>query len=62
MKRSSKPKKRRKVFPKEERKNREFGEMDITPAFQAGFVGSSPIIRKEKQKKRFAKKRRFSEE
>ena len=27
------------------RRKSEFGEMDITSAFQADFVGSSPIIR-----------------
>lgn len=32
------------------RKGSEFGEMVITSAFQADFVGSSPIIRREKEK------------
>jgi hypothetical protein len=31
---------------KSKQKRSEFGEMDITSAFQAEFVGSSPIIRK----------------
>ena len=32
----------------------EFGEMVITSAFQADFVGSSPITRKESNKVRFS--------
>lgn len=32
--------------PKEKKERSEFGEMVITSAFQADFVGSSPIIRK----------------
>lgn len=38
---------------KKEEKKSEFGEMVITSAFQADFVGSSPIIRKKKKKKVF---------
>ena len=35
---------------KRRRRKSEFGEMVITSAFQADFVGSSPITRKEEKK------------
>jgi hypothetical protein len=42
-------KKVRKKNRKRRRRESEFGEMVITSAFQADFVGSSPIIRIEKE-------------
>ena len=38
---------------KRKRRRSEFGEMVITSAFQADFVGSSPITRKERRKEGF---------
>ncbi len=44
--------KKEKVKRRKEEKKSEFGEMVITSAFQADFVGSSPIIRKKQMKKK----------